>query len=170
MYVPKWLRLKDEALIELWKSLVTHAEKAPRRPGMAHYVNVLDTELTVDAFRDRRDASMVWLMKMDRESAEAVSRMAPGESLTLVHTMYKVSTRYPFIIVDTTSTRLRVQDDDLDLDEAKKGRLARFRDLLVRHRIASRTALLTPTVQELEELLAYVTGAEMQVHDDVLSS
>jgi hypothetical protein len=157
------VRLKSPALIERWERLAAYAQAVPDRPQSVVYMNALVTDWELTAHREKLNSSMVFFAKHAYEDAEALADLDPGQAIHVVHTEYKVNTKTPFIVRHIQSTHLQATTGG-GLDLASKDRLG-VRGMYRLLRMSSTTGALTPSEDEVDEILNYLDHATPAVHD-----
>lgn len=136
-----------------------YARQLPGRRDKVIYENPRKPDWCLGATRDRRDRSMVFFTRYEKQDLEQVRDAGPGEVVQPVHTEYKVNLRVPFVMRFVGATRMVVGEDGLATDDRRLG----VRGAVQIWRTALATGALAPDVEELDDLLEYLEGAEVTV-------
>jgi hypothetical protein len=159
-YIYKFLRLKDPELIKRWEVLSRYAADLPAGSGFVTYRSVLDTSRVVSARREKGTTHLVWFHVVSAEDAAKLASLQEGQEATPFFNDFKVSTRYPFIMSNTDAATLTVRNGQPALPADYKRRRFTLTDAFRRARTIHKTTFFTPTVAELDSLLAYLEHAE----------
>lgn len=162
-YILKSLRLRDPELIKRWRTLARYAVEVPGNPAHVLYRNVLDTSRVVVAQRQKWAPSLIWFHVMSDEDVRAMDGLEEGSEVTPFFADFKVSTRYPFVLCETQAVTMTKKDGQPALPEGVKPKRFTLRMAFRRARMMSTTPFFTPTIEELDALIAYLESAEM--HD-----
>lgn len=159
-YIFKSLRLEDPELIARWRVLSRYAAEIPPGSVQVFYRNVLDSSRVVSARRQRGAAALVWFHVVSAEDMALLDSLEEGEEATPFFADLKISTRYPFMLGETQAVTLSVRNGQPALPEGHKRRPFTLKDTFRRARVVKKTSFFTPTIEELDSLLAYLENAE----------